>query len=568
MRKLFLFIIIALVGVMGLSQGQVSAVSGSEFQPGRIMDDSLFFNGYTIDTGGIQAFLNSKVPSCDTNGTQPRGGTTRAAYGTSQGYPPPYTCLKDYSQNTPSKAAEAGLCGAYSGGTKSAAAIINDVGKACGVNPKALVVLLEKEQSLVTDDWPWSIQYRSATGYGCPDTAPCDAEYYGFFNQVYNAARQFRRYQRDANLFSYRSGRDNYIQFNFNAGCGGTNVFIQNQATAGLYNYTPYQPNGAALNNLNGSGDGCSAYGNRNFWRLYNDWFGRTLSASSLIYEPAVVSQVPGKINVFARGLDRRLWQNWYDGEKWQTDWNWLDGPSPQSSSPATISWGEGHMDVFETRNGQIWHSWYNADGGWRWWTPLGAPSGVSLGGSVAAVSQSPGKINLFARGSDGRLWQTWYDNGSWKSWNYIDGPTPTSLAPSAVSWADGHMDIFELRNGNVWHSWYAADSQGWRGWQPLGRPGASNLAKSVTVSSQSPGKLNLFSRGEDSRLWQTWYDNGSWKSWNYIDGPSSVSSTPASFSWADGHMDVYEIRGGAVWHTWYNADETGWRPLQSVGMP
>jgi hypothetical protein len=137
-------------------------------------------------------------------------------------------------------------------------------------------VLLQKEQSLLTDDWPWSIQYRSATGYGCPDTAPCDSEYYGFFNQVYSAARQFKRYGLDKDLFSYRAGSNNYIQYNPNAGCGGSTVYIQNQATAGLYNYTPYQPNTSALNNLYGSGDGCGAYGNRNFWRLFNDWFGST----------------------------------------------------------------------------------------------------------------------------------------------------------------------------------------------------------------------------------------------------------------------------------------------------
>lgn len=57
---------------------------------------------------------------------------------------------------------------------------------------------------------------------------------------------------------------------------GGTNVSIENLATAGLYNYTPYQPNQSALNNLYGSGDSCGAYGNRNFWRLFNDWFGPT----------------------------------------------------------------------------------------------------------------------------------------------------------------------------------------------------------------------------------------------------------------------------------------------------
>jgi hypothetical protein len=256
------------------------AISGSDFQAGRIIDDSVFFNPATIDVNTIQAFLNSKVPLCDTNGTQIRGATTRAAYGTASGYPPPYTCLKDYAQSTPTLPAVRGLCNQYNGGTKSSAQIIYDVAQACGVNPEVLLVLLEKEQSLITDDWPWSTEYQSATGYGCPDTAACDSTYYGFFNQVFNAAQQFKRYARDSSSFSYVSGRNNFIQYKPNTNCGGSSVFIQNQATAGLYNYTPYQPNAAALGNLNGQGDSCSAYGNRNFWKLFNDWFGPTTTNS------------------------------------------------------------------------------------------------------------------------------------------------------------------------------------------------------------------------------------------------------------------------------------------------
>src|SRR5690606_31054855 len=189
---------------------------------------------------------------------------------------------KDYKQNTPSRPAESGLCDTLlAKSNRTAAQIINDVAKACGINPKVLIVLLQKEQSLVTDDWPWPIQYRSATGYGCPDTAPCDSEYYGFFNQVYMAARQFRRYAINVNLFNYRTRQTNYIQYHPVTACGGSNVFIENQATAGLYNYTPYQPNDAALNNLYGTGNGCSAYGNRNFWRLFIEWFGSTYSTTS-----------------------------------------------------------------------------------------------------------------------------------------------------------------------------------------------------------------------------------------------------------------------------------------------
>ncbi|MBA3757275.1 hypothetical protein H0X09_00185 [Candidatus Saccharibacteria bacterium] len=252
-----------------------SALSGSDWQAGRIIDDAIFFNPNTMNPGDIQTFLNTKVPVCDTNGTKIYSGSmTRAEYGTSRGNPPPYTCLKDYSQAIPAKSPDAYCGGSVSAGSKSAAQIIYDVAQACGVSAKAMIVLLQKEQSLVTDDWPWNIQYRSATGYGCPDTAPCDAEYYGFFNQVYNAARQFQRYAKQPNLYNFGGGRTSFVQYNPNAGCGGTDVSMQNQATAGLYNYTPYQPNVSALNNLYGSGDSCGAYGNRNFWRMYIDWFG------------------------------------------------------------------------------------------------------------------------------------------------------------------------------------------------------------------------------------------------------------------------------------------------------
>ena len=252
---------IVTVGVFIAQPKATYAVTAADWSAGNIIDDSKFYNSGEMSTNDIQVFLNSKMPSCDTWGakTSEYGGGTRAQYGTSRGYPPPYTCLKDYSQN--------GV---------PAAQIIKNAANAYNINPRVLIVLLQKEQTLVTDDWPWSNQYRSATGYGCPDTAPCDAEYYGFTNQVTKAAFQFRRYATYPSEYRYKPYQNNTIQYNQNAGCGSSTVYIENLATAGLYNYTPYQPNASALNNLYGSGDGCGAYGNRNFWRLYSDWFGAT----------------------------------------------------------------------------------------------------------------------------------------------------------------------------------------------------------------------------------------------------------------------------------------------------
>lgn len=252
---------LATVGLVALTPPpSAAAITGADFNPGNIVSDAVFYDYSAMSEGEIQSFLNGKVTSCQSG----------------------YTCLKDYRENTGSRAADA-RCGAYSGGNRTAASIIYSVAQACGINPQVLLVMLQKEQGLVTHTSPSQSRYQIAMGYACPDTAPCDAQYYGFFNQLYSAARQLKNYQANPNSWSYRAGRTNTIYWHPNAGCGTSQVYIENQATAALYIYTPYRPNQAALNNLYGTGDSCSSYGNRNFWRFFHDWFGDPLGGGTLV---------------------------------------------------------------------------------------------------------------------------------------------------------------------------------------------------------------------------------------------------------------------------------------------
>lgn len=301
-KTTYLIAVLLLISLVGPLE--TSALSGGDFNAGRIIDDQLFYDGNALSSSDVQTFLNSKVTVCDNNGSQTiydsqYGDTvTRAVYSQRRGISTPFACLKDVTHDSYEKAADA-YCSSLSGGRKSSAQIIYEVGKACNISQKALIVLLQKEQGLVTDDWPWPNQYRSATGYGCPDTAACDSAYYGFFNQVYNAARQFQRYAKLPSNYNYIAGRSQYIQYNPNSSCGGSNVYIVNQATAGLYNYTPYQPNQASLDNLYGSAPSCGAYGNRNFWRYYNDWFGSTDGHITLAHPDGTLVRPANSPNVY-----------------------------------------------------------------------------------------------------------------------------------------------------------------------------------------------------------------------------------------------------------------------------
>ncbi|HKH08706.1 MAG TPA: hypothetical protein VKA62_07110, partial [Agromyces sp.] len=137
----------------------------SEFDPGLIVSDDSFFDAGAMDEQEIQAFLESR--RCISRDASP--------------------CLSDYAESTETIAAVGGRhCAEYRGSIRERASrIIAKVSAACGVSPRTLLVLLQKEQSLLTR--PSAAGYERATGYGCPDTADCDAKYFGFFNQVYNA---------------------------------------------------------------------------------------------------------------------------------------------------------------------------------------------------------------------------------------------------------------------------------------------------------------------------------------------------------------------------------------------
>ncbi|WP_295838904.1 hypothetical protein [uncultured Microbacterium sp.] len=256
-----LFAVIAglLVAIAPATSPAAVAADAADFQDGYLISDQNFFDSRSMTVEEVQAFLNSKVANCRSGSAMP--------------------CLKDYSaQDTPALAAN-NYCSAFPGGTMSAARLIVTVSQVCGISPKVILVMLQKEQGLITDTSPSRGQYSAALGQGCPDGGQaCDPAYAGFFYQIYGAARQFQIYIKFPKSFSYQLGWNNILYQasppDTNGVCGTKRVNIQNDATRALYIYTPYTPNKAALDNLYGTGDFCSAYGNRNFWRLYTDWFG------------------------------------------------------------------------------------------------------------------------------------------------------------------------------------------------------------------------------------------------------------------------------------------------------
>ena len=252
------FLFVFLAQKFGKIDDDTSAANLKNFQAGYIISDYQMTDYNSMSEADIQNFLWSKGRCYNTNFS---GVGARVDYFSD--HTPPTTwhvsnghtvCLAEENMNG-----------------ESAAHIIWQAAQDYHINPKVLIVLVQKETGLITDPIPNSWDYQRTAGYGCPDTAACSEKYYGFKNQIRNAAYLFRIVM-DGNSSYYPIG-NNYIQYNPNAGCGGSVVYIQNLATSALYRYTPYQPNAGALAAGYGTAS-CGAYGNRNFYAYFEDWFG------------------------------------------------------------------------------------------------------------------------------------------------------------------------------------------------------------------------------------------------------------------------------------------------------
>jgi len=147
------------------------------------------------------------------------------------------------------------------------------------INPKFLLVLLQKESSLIEDNSPSQTRLDWATGYGCPDNWTCNPYYKGFGKQINSASLQFLAYMKEPQNYSYKAGQT----YTFTNPYGtisneAMTVTPVNQATAALYNYTPHVFNG-----------------NYNVYKLYQRYF----PVQAARYPDGSLLQVKGEAGVW-----------------------------------------------------------------------------------------------------------------------------------------------------------------------------------------------------------------------------------------------------------------------------
>ena len=236
---------------------------------------------------------------------------------------------------------------------------------------------------------------------------------------------------------------------------------------------------------------------------------GGTLSPTS---PPTAIARDSNHLDVFARGSDGSVQHvAWSSTSGWGS-FESVGGNYISSGTVAVVSRTPLTMDLFITSSSNhhvLWTEWINGYWSSAGWTDLG---GIA-GDKPVVVSPSSDRIDVFVRGTgNGSLYNAVYVNtfkliGYWSGWTSLGGQTTAPVA--AVSRATGWYDLFARgTNGRIftksWNgsTWWPSRTE----WHDLG----GDMAE-VSVTSSGPNRLDVLARGwNDGEVYYRFWD-GLW---------------------------------------------------------
>ncbi|PXW99589.1 hypothetical protein [Mycolicibacterium moriokaense] len=340
----------------------------------------------------------------------------------------------------------------------------------------------------------------------------------------------------------------------------------------------------------------------------------------------SVALRGPDEIDVFAIDDAGQVWDAWGKGENWRWD-----------KLPTNVKFGHGArqvtavsrktktdpvqdtLDVFAIGdNGQVWRTLLDGRH-WGDWAPLPAASVTfdTTAQSVAAVSRAPGKLDLFVMGTDGQVWGNYWEEGensdSWATWFPIPGGEGF-FAPDqhvgAVARSPNNLDLFVVRGGELWSTYWYLAANVWAGWQPqravapwepsghgphvqdnqrvaaisksIAQYGQNN-AGSGDQHAQITSGFDVFAIDTDGWVWSNFWAEGyndNWSGWFKLGNlPLDKAQQVAAVARSLQNVDVFGLgadkrllmtywTGGTVWHPWAPPNNVGteqFSPLQTI---
>ena len=182
--------------------------------------------------------------------------------------------------------------------------------------------------------------------------------------------------------------------------------------------------------------------------------------------------------------------------------------------------------------DGAVWQKYWNGRA-WSSWNSLGGQVAPNTG---PAVSQD---LWLFVQGTDNQLWHKSPSGSGWSAWGTLAGKPPEALStasPAAVLLpSDNTLVCVSSTSGNVW---YSADSlANWKDWGSAGTPPVTNATyrPELTQGIANDGTYNY---GISNKALYKYDAN-----WNLI-----MTNGNAAAQCGGNHMGAGEIYNGTLY--------------------
>ena len=189
---------------------------------------------------------------------------------------------------------------------------------------------------------------------------------------------------------------------------------------------------------------------------------------------PACVARGYERIDCFVRGPGYKLWTKRYEGpaDGWSA---WEDLGKPQNVdlvfAPTVASWASNRLDVFSVGDDGNLHTIFWNGSSWSSWQfgNHGKPPTTQFAAEPSCISKAWGRINCFAVGTDGYLWEKYYGS-SWSPWLQTLGHSTGVLLkspPATASFDSDHIQV--VVSGNDFGGYYGREFDGgWAEWMSL----------------------------------------------------------------------------------------------------
>jgi hypothetical protein len=242
----------------------------------------------------------------------------------------------------------------------------------------------------------------------------------------------------------------------------------------------------------------------------HTDWTALGAPPVRIVGDPAAVSWGGDRIDLFVRGGDNRLWQDWTDcgGCRWSGWFKPLGNSGTLASSPTATSWGVGRIDVFVRGTNGLVYQVYWATAAWNGaWLPRGGPSPGMADSRPGAASPGPNQVDLFVQGADSRLWQSFWTGTAWTGWFQPPGTASGVLAsaPSVAPWGAGPLgagrQLTVFVRGTDGRAYQTTWDAGWSQWAALGTPQNFIVGAPGVVTSMQEQPY-VVARGTDNRCY------------------------------------------------------------------